>query len=181
MLQPTSAAAPRGCLRIVKSTAGKSIVVAFPLPARSIAPQSFSSLQLSTATVALPTYDRTAWERHSNSPRHLQISTILRSLGLRQFNNGPGRIVFQSENVTELAEAIAGVVTRLPHSMEELLDAASDYTNAQLHEEITQLLDRFGDEIWGASKERTWLLQASESNAEYQNDLVFGDAADRDT
>lgn len=65
--------------------------------------------------------------------------------------------------------------------MEELLDAASDYTNAQLHEEITQLLDRFGDEIWGASKERTWLLQASESNAEYQNDLVFGDAADRDT
>lgn len=108
----------------------------------------------------------------------LKISTILRGLGLRQLNTGPGRILFKDSNVGKLADAVAEAIKRLPTTLEGLLDAASSYDYAPLHEETVLLLSRFGEEIWGSGKKRPWLLQASDGHSEYQKDLIFGDAAD---
>ncbi|KAF2633716.1 hypothetical protein BU25DRAFT_405586 [Macroventuria anomochaeta] len=169
-------AAPHG-LRIVQIIAGRSLIVALPLPPDMGALQQ-SSTPFAVAA-AMPTRDRAFWRRFSYTPVLLKISTILRGLGLRQINNGPGRILFQYNNVSQLADAVAEVVKRLPTTLEELLDAATDYAYAPLQEEIAHLLGRFGDEIWGAGKERAWLLQASEGKIEYQKDLVFEHAADQ--
>lgn len=165
-------------LRIVRAVTGKILVVALPLPPGLGAPQQPLPSKTSTIAATMPTHDRTFWKRISYNPI-LKISTIIRSLGLRQLNTGPGRILFQHNNVTRLADAVAEIVECLPTNLEELLDAAVDCEYAPLHEEIARLLNCFGDEIWGVGKERTWLLQATEGNAEYQKDLAFEDAADR--
>ena len=158
-------------VRIVKWITGQSLTVALPLPSGMGAPP---------AAVALPTDDRAFWKRYSQSPVELQIGTILLSLGLKQVNPGPGRPVFQSDKVTQLAGAVADAVTRLPATREELLDVASNLSNLRVPEEVALLQFRFGDKIWGASERRTWLLQASEGKAEYHKDLFFENSADRD-
>jgi hypothetical protein len=132
------------------------------------------------AAVALSTDNRAFWERYSQSPVGLRIGTILLSLGLKQINPGPGRPAFQSDKVTQLAGAVADSVTRLPDTLEELLDVASNLSNLRVSEEVALLQFRFGDKIWGAGEERTWLLQASEAKAEYHKDLFFENSADRD-
>ncbi|KAJ4365969.1 hypothetical protein N0V95_000344 [Ascochyta clinopodiicola] len=136
----------------------------------------------SAAAAALPTYDRTFWKRYSNSPIYLKIGTIIRRLGLKQINLGPhpGRPVFDYENVTQLAKAVTEVSTQLPRALEDLLDAATATGNTSLHKHIEELLRRFGNTIWGANQERTWLLQASDGEAEYSKDLVFESGTDRD-
>lgn len=170
-------AAPSG-LRLVQRIPGKSLIVALPLPSSASVPQHSSLPNTFAVAAALPTHDRAFWMRFSYTPLVLKISTILRSLGLRQLNTGPGRILFKDSNVGKLADAVAEVIKRLPTTLEGLLDAASGYDYAPLHEETGLLLSRFGEEIWGAGKERPWLLQASDGHSEYQKDIIFGDAAD---
>lgn len=105
----------------------------------------------------------------------------IRGLGLKQLNNsGHGKVSFQFDNLSQLSDAVAEAVTRLPHTRDKLVNIASDHTQEPLRGEVAQLLHRFGNDIWGAGKERTWLLKASESHVEYQKDLSFEDAGDRD-
>lgn len=180
MSKPTGITTTPPGLRIVRQIIGKSLVVALPLSADLEVSAYSSQLEPLSAVAALPTLDRAFWMRHSYNPAHLKIGVILRCLGLRQLNNGPGKIAFQSNNATQLANAVAEAATKLPTVLEQLLDAASDYTYVPLQDEVAQIQHRFGEEIWGKTRQRTWLLQASEGTAEYQKDLAFEDAADRD-
>ncbi|KZM28401.1 uncharacterized protein EKO05_0004868 [Ascochyta rabiei] len=176
------AAAPFG-LRIVTKITGSVLTVALPLPASMSGLQvNLSPKPLSAAAAALPTYDRAFWKRYSNSPIYLKIGTIIRRLGLKQTNLGPhpGRPVFDYDNVTQLAKAVIEVSAQLPTVLGELLDAATATGYASLHKHIEELLRHFGDKVWGAKQERTWLLQASDGEAEYSKDLVFESGTDRD-
>ncbi|KAF9697219.1 hypothetical protein EKO04_004854 [Ascochyta lentis] len=121
-------------------------------------------------------------EAIQQQPIQLKIGTIILGLGLKQVNTGPhpGRPVFHFDSATQLTKAITEASTQLPTTLEELLDAATATGYAPVREHVADLLSRFGNEIWGAKKERTWLLQASDGEAEYQKDLVFENNADRD-
>lgn len=165
--------------RVVQRTKGESLVVALPLPSNTN--MLVTSLLPSNSAVAetLPTLDRAFWARLSFTPSLLKISTILRRLGLRQVPKSK-QVVFRDNNVIQLAKAVAGVLKKLPTTKEALLDTAADFKDAALEEDIALLLYQFGDTIWGAGKERPWLLQASEGIAEYHRDLVFGDAVDQE-
>lgn len=165
--------------RIVQVTAGQSLLIVLPLPPGLHAQQQFSPSTSHVIATTLPQHDRAFWQKFSRSPVLLKISTILRGLGLRQLNSGPGKIVFQHDTLDDLAGAVADAVKRLPQSMEELLNVATDYAYEPLQEEIAGLLHRFGEGIWGARSERTWLLGASEDFEEYKKDLVFEDNADQ--
>jgi len=165
-------------LRVVESTPGESLTVALPLPSDASALQETSQSDTSNVITALPEPDREWWTRLSYSPGLLQIGTVLRHLGLRQVPNAK-RIVFQYNNVIQLADAVAEVLKKLPSDQKGLIDIAADFTTGVLDEDIALLLHRFGNDIWGSGKERPWLLQASENIAEYPKDLYFGNAADQ--
>jgi hypothetical protein len=166
-------------LRVVESTPGESLIIALPLPSDANALQESSQYGDPTVAAALPELDRVWWTRLSYSPGLLQIGTVLRHLGLRQVPNAK-RIVFQYNNVIQLADAVADVLKELPADKEGLIDVAVNYNKGGLDEDIALLLHRFGNEIWGAGKERPWLLRADEGVVEYSKDLVFGDAADQE-
>lgn len=179
MTQPSICATAPAGLRTVEMTPGKTLVVALPLPFGSGAPQQLTPSSGLTVAAALPTHDRAFWQRFNSSPACLKISTVLRGLGLRQRNSGPGKTLFQYSNVKQLADAVTDAAKALPAKTTALIDVAADYNYAPLQEEIAQLLHRFGEEVWSAASERPWLFKASEGNAEYQKDLVFEDAADK--
>lgn len=166
-------------LRIVQGTAGKSLIVAISLPKDSKAPQLSVSANVLTVASALPTHDRAFWQRFVSSPVLLKISAIVRGLGLRQLNTGTGKVLFRYENTNQLADAVTDAAKRLPETSQGLVDAATDYNYAPLQEDIAQLFHRFGEEVWGADKERHWLLEASEGNPEYQRDLTYENDADK--
>jgi len=166
-------------LRRVQETAGKSLIVALPLPNDSQAPQQSISANVLTIASALPTHDRAFWQRFVFSPVLLKISAIVRGLGLRQLNTGTGKVLFRYENANQLADAVTDAAKRLPETSQGLIDAATDYNYAPLQEDIAQLLHRFGEEVWGANKERHWLIEASKGNSEYQRDLTYENAADK--
>lgn len=172
MAPSATAAIPPVELRVIRAIKGKSLIVAIP--------QKLSLVKTSNVASSLPTYDRAFWRKFSYTPLLLKISTIIRSLGLRQSNSGPGKTQFQHRDVIQFADAASEVIQRLPGTLEELLDVAADYGHALLQQEVTLLLDRFGDELWGAGKKRPWLLQAIEGYTEYPNNLVFDSAADRE-
>lgn len=176
---PVNKATSPRMLRIVRAVAGNSLVVALPLPTGLGAAQQSSSSNGLIVAAAMPTHDSAFWQKFSKSPVLLKISKILRGLGLRQLNSGPGKILFQHNVVDQLADGVADAVNRLPATTEELIAAAADYTYTPLQEEIAQLLHRFGENVWGATRERTWLLKASESNEEYQRDLKYEKAEDK--
>ncbi|KAJ8117837.1 hypothetical protein OPT61_g1053 [Boeremia exigua] len=171
----TAAARPR----IVQSVTGISLIIALPSPSVFSAPQQSSSPQLPKEAAALPTHDRKFWQRCINSPIILKMGSVVRGLGLRQLNTGPGRITFQSNTVSKLADAVDTISKTLPTTTDQLLDVAVDYNNTSLQQDIAQLLHQFGHELWGANTERSWLLQASDSDKQYPKDLVFESAADR--
>ncbi|KAF3036049.1 hypothetical protein E8E12_004651 [Didymella heteroderae] len=166
-------------LRVIESTPGESLTVALPLPSDASALQESSPSSTMNLATALPEPDRTWWTRLSYSPGLLQIGTVLRHLGLRQVPNAK-RIVFQYNNVIQLADAVAEVIKKLPTDQEGLIDIAANFKTGVLDGDIALLLHRFGNDIWGSGKERPWLLQASEGIAEYPKDLYFGNAADQD-
>lgn len=171
MALSTAAVNPPTGLRIVRAAKGKCLVIAIR--------QQLSSPKTSNIAATLPSHDRNFWRRFSYTPLLLKISTIVRGLGLRQLNSGPGKVQFQHVTVSQLAETISEAVQILPDTLEELIDAAA-CNHALLRQEVTQILNRFGDEIWGAGKRRPWLLLASEDITEYQNNLVYESNADRD-
>lgn len=201
------AAAPAG-LRVVQTVKGKSIIIAIPLPPKAApsagmrvvqvvkcesliiaiprrsgahASELSSSADTSHINTIRPTYDRAFWARFAYTPILLKISNVLRSIGLRQGNSGPGAIRFEFNNVIQLANAITEAARRMPDTLEELLDVAVDQSYAPLREDITEILHRFGNDIWRAERPRPWLLNASNGNIEYRKDLEFGNAADEDT
>lgn len=177
MRQSTGTAAPAR-VRVVERYKGCRLIVALPLPPSMGIPR-YSSPSLSASVTTLPMYDRAFWRRHSYNTAYLRMSTIICGLGLKQVNTGPGKATFTHGIVTQLAAAVTEAAAKLPTTKEELLEAASDYDYTPLKEDVAHLLYRFGDEIWGAERERTWLLQASESKVGYHKDLVFEDVADQ--
>lgn len=174
---PADLAIPHS-LRVIESRPGESLTVALPLPSDASALQKISQSSTPEIVTSLPEPNRDWWTRLSYSPGLLQIGTVLRHLGLRQVPNAK-RIVFQYNNVIQLADAVAEVLKKLPTDQKGLIDIAADFTTGVLDEDIALLLHRFGNDIWGSGKERPWLLQASEGIAEYPRDLHFGNAADR--
>lgn len=165
-------------LRVVKAVTGKSLVVAIPLHSGTKTTSASSTAEPFTNSKILPTYDREFWRRFSYTPILLKISTVLRSLGLRQLNTGPGKIVFYHNNVIQLSDAISDLAKSLPTTLEELLDVAVE--DMPLREEVANILNRHGDSIWGSGKERPWLLKACEGDVEYRKDLDFDSKTDDD-
>jgi hypothetical protein len=176
---PSDAAAPAG-LRVVQTVKGESLIIAIPRRSGASVSEPSSSADTSHIDTTLPTYDRAFWERFAYTPGLLKISTVLRSIGLRQRNSGPGIIRFEFNNVIQLADAITNAAGRIPETLEELVDAAVDQNYAPLREDITDILHRFGNDIWRAERPRPWLLDASNGKIEYRKDLEFGNVTDDD-
>ncbi|KAF3002039.1 hypothetical protein E8E13_008845 [Curvularia kusanoi] len=170
-------AAP-AALRVVKAVAGKSLVVAIPRHSGKKATLPSNKAETLTNSRSLPAYDREFWRKFSYTPIALKISTVLRRLGLRQLNSGPGKIVFYHNNVIQLSDAISDLAKSLPTTLEELLDVAVE--EMPLRQEVANILNRHGDSIWGSGKERPWLLKACEGDVEYQKDLDFDSKTDDD-
>jgi hypothetical protein len=173
-------AAPSAGLRVVQAVKGESLIIAIPRRSGADVSEPSSSADTSHINTILPTYDRAFWERFTYTPILLKISTVLRSIGLRQRNSGPGIIRFEFNNVIQLADAITNAAGRIPETLEELVDAAVDQNYAPLREDITDILHRFGNDIWRAERPRPWLLDASNGKIEYRKDLEFGNATDDD-
>lgn len=176
----SSKAAPSAGLRVVQAVEGESLIIAIPRRSGASVSEPSSSADTSHINTILPTYDRAFWGRFAYSPVLLKISTVIRCIGLRQRNSGPGAIRFEFKNVDQLADAITDAARRMPDTLEELLDAAVDQNHAPLREDITDILNRFGNDIWRAERPRPWLLDASSGIVEYRRDLEFGNAADDD-
>ncbi|KAH6616727.1 hypothetical protein C7974DRAFT_416843 [Boeremia exigua] len=177
MAQASAGAVALARARIVRESTGNYLVIALPLPSALLeVTQPFSSSETHSAATDMPTQDRDFWETFAKHPT-FQINTLLCSLGIRQTKIGPGPLKFQHHALNELADAVTAASRSLPIDMEQLLDAAADYKYAPLQQAIAQLLHQFGAEIWGASKQRSWLLKASEGHTGYQKDLIFEDDA----
>lgn len=174
----SSKAAPSAGLRVVQAVEGESLIIAIPRRSGASVSEPSSSADTAHINTILPTYDRAFWGRFAYTPILLKISTVIRSVGLRQRNSGPGAIRFEFNNVDQLSDAITDAARRMPDTLEELLDAAVDENHAPLREDITDILQRFGNDIWRAERPRPWLLNASNGNVEYRRDLEFGNAAD---
>jgi hypothetical protein len=171
-------AAPSAGLRVVQAVKGESLIIAIPRRSGASVSEPSDSADTSHMDTILPTYDRAFWERFAYTPILLKISTVIRSIGLRQRNTGPGIVRFEYNNVIQLADAITDAARRMPDTPEGLVDAAVDQNHAPLREDITDILHRFGNDIWRAERPRPWLLNASNNNVEYRKDLEFGNATD---
>ena len=172
--------APSASMRVVQAVKGESLIIAIPRRSGADVSEPSSSADTSHTDTILPTYDRAFWGRFAYTPILLKISTVLRSIGLRQRNSGPGVIQFEFKNVDQLADSITNAAKRMPDTLEELVDAAVDQSYEPLREDITDILHRFGNDIWRVERPRPWLLDASNGNAEYRKDLEFGNVTDDD-
>lgn len=154
-----------------------SLIIKLPLPESMGGPKSRPQ-PASVLAPDLPVYDHVFWTKHSQT---LKMRNVMNALGLkgagRSANSGKGKLQFNTTAVIQLDASVSVLARSLPKTLARLVNVAVDVT--ALSAGITDLLDRFGEDIWSRDIERSWLLQASDGVEGYGKDLVFEDASDR--
>ena len=154
----------------------RSLIIKLPLPEAIDQPLRDSLPIPSSAPAAV--HDRAFWTRLTTNPSLLSTSDAIQALGLKRLNpGGRGKPRFETSLIRLLASAVADVAAKLPNHAGTLIDVAGDVT--RLDADITQLLDRFGANIWGRNCERTYLLSAGNAGEGYERDLIFEEPADQ--
>jgi hypothetical protein len=128
--------------------------------------------------------NRQYWEKRilHNGHQKLTVSKIIDSLGLkRKRGTGAkkGSPVFFNKNVRRLADGVISITDKMPKDLAGVLDYA--VSPERLSSEVARVLRLLGNEIWGAHRERSWLLQASDGLEDYPRDLGYGNEHDRAT
>jgi hypothetical protein len=148
------------------------------LPHAAVEPEQHFSPYLAMAPrdILPPTFDRDLWERRLEVPTEggLSLSKITDRLGLKRKRGTRGRISFQSEKARRLSAAVAVLASKLPKDAARLIDRALDTGDTK-----NQLLQRFGEIIWGPEKSRPWLYEPSDGIDGYTHALRYSNQDDR--
>jgi hypothetical protein len=144
-------------------------------PEQHIAPHS----DMAPRNSLPPVLDRVFWERRLRFPTEggLSIGSITDRLGLKRNRSGRGRAFYDSDKVRRLSDAVAVLASRLPTDAAGLVDEALNTSMSVAN--TNDLLERFGEMIWGTETFRPWLYEPSDDIDGYTRALRYANQDDR--
>jgi hypothetical protein len=118
-------------------------------------------------------FSRTFWEKRVKyaTKGAFSIGSVIEHLGLKRHQTGTN-FSFKDKTVNKLAQALRVVTHKISDIDAHVVDVAVD--PAALVAEVDELMEKFGENIWGAEGEKEWLETPGEYG-EYTHELHFHD------
>ncbi|KAH4856484.1 hypothetical protein HBH75_076960 [Parastagonospora nodorum] len=153
-------------------------------PSKSVS--KVSRKDLSAASAALKSlaarnsnFSRAFWEKRVKYPTKgaFSIGSVIEHLGLKRHQTGTN-FSFKDKTVNKLAQALRVVTHKISDGDDarvvdaHVVDVAVD--PAALVAEVDELMEKFGEKIWGAEGEKEWLETLGEYG-EYTHELHYHD------
>ena len=138
-----------------------------------------ASAALKSLTARNSNFDREFWLKRVKYPSKgvFCIGTVIEHLGLQRSQTGTN-FSFKNKTVSKLAQTLRVITHKIADGDDaqvvdaHVVDVAVD--PAALAEEVDELMEEFGEKIWGAEGEKEWLATPGEYG-EYAHELHFHD------